>query len=238
MRKTIVPSVMAIALIASGCGLVAQDEAAAVVPDENREIIIDMDEFSFGVDKIEVVAGETVTFVLLNAGDNEHEFMIGRNVQDTEEGYPNGFEHDFFEDIVPSIEPPEAGMLMGAGGSMEGMDMGGGDDSMDGMDMSGDDDEMDMDGDDAGMDMSGDEEGDHGDDADMEGDEADMDMEGGDLSGIDHAGYMVQRQPGQVARLTLEVPMDALGDWDIGCFRGRGAHWDAGMRAILTVVEA
>ena len=67
-------------------------------------------------------------------------------------------------------------------------------------------------------------------------DMGDMDAEMGD-SDV-HAGFMVQRRPGEVARLTVTVPSDVVGEWEIGCFRGRGAHWDAGMRARLIVREA
>ncbi len=265
-------------LVAAGCGL-AEDEIV-LTPDAAGEIVIDMDEFTFGTDRIEVTAGETVTFILVNAGDNEHEFMIGRNLQETREGYPNGFEHDFFEDVTPIVDPPNAGMDMGAMGDMDmgAMDMDGMDmsddsmaddemgemDGMDGMDMSDDsmaDDEMaddEMDGMD-GMDMSDDsmaddemgemdgmdmpdaghddESADPGHDDESAGDMDGMDM-GGDGGEDVHAGFMVQRRPGEVARLTVTVPDDAVGEWDVGCFRGRGSHWDAGMRTTLVVRTA
>ena len=214
-------------LVAAGCGL-AEDEIV-LTPDAAGEIVIDMDEFTFGTDRIEVTAGETVTFILVNAGDNEHEFMIGRNLQETGEGYPNGFEHDFFEDVTPIVDPPNAGMDMGAMGDMDmgAMDMSG--DSMSDEEMSDEemsDDEMD------GMDMP-----DAGHDEEPAGDMDGMDM-GGDGGEDVHAGFMVQRRPGEVARLTVTVPDDAVGEWDVGCFRGRGSHWDAGMRTTLVVRTA
>ncbi len=101
---------------------------------------------------------------------------------------------------------------------MEDMDME--DMDMDMMDM----DEMDMDE----MDM---EEGDdHDDDMDMEG----MDMEEGD----DHAGhgFMVLRQPNETARITITIPLDATGEWELGCFEEDGAHWDDGMKGTFTIV--
>jgi hypothetical protein len=278
-------------LVAAGCGL-AEDEIV-LTADAAGEIVIDMDEFTFGTDRIEVTAGETVTFILVNAGDNEHEFMIGRNLQETQEGYPNGFEHDFFEDVTPIVDPPNAGMDMGAMGDMDmgTMDMSDdtmSDDEMDSMtddSMSGDemdsmtddsmsddemdamtddsmsDDEMDAMTDDSMSDdemdamtddsMSGDEMDSMTDDS-MSGDEMDamtddtmsdgemdgMDMGGGDAGEDVHAGFMVQRRPGEVARLTVTVPQDAVGEWDVGCFRGRGSHWDAGMRTTLVVRTA
>ncbi len=227
MRK-IRGCVALLALTASACGL-AEDEVV-LRPDAAGEVVIDMDEFSFGTDRIEVVAGETVTFVLVNTGDNEHEFMIGRNLVETDLGYPNGFEHDFFETTTPVVDPPSAGMDMGA------MDMG--DMDMGDMDMSDDDHadddmgDMDMGDDDMGdMDMPDD---DHADDEMSDGDMGDMDMGGEDA----HAGFMVQRRPGEVARLTVTIPADVVGEWDVGCFRGRGSHWDAGMRTTLVVLAA
>jgi len=205
-RRVRLVAVAAVAgVLATACGSGGQTVARA---DANKEIIVNMDEFSFGLDVIELTAGETVTFVLVNLGDNEHEFMIGRNVQDTSEGYPNGFEHDFFETAIPTVDPPSAGMNMGA-------DMGG----------------MDMSGDSASSDMPADTN------ADMPAD-TNADMGGMDMGGDAHSGFMVQRAAGEVARLTVTVPNDVLGDWEIGCFRGRGSHWDAGMRARLVVSEA
>jgi len=233
-------------VLATACGSGSQTVARA---DANREIIVNMDEFSFGLDVIELTAGETVTFVLVNLGDNEHEFMIGRNVQDTSEGYPNGFEHDFFETATPTVDPPSAGMNMGA--DMGGMDMSGDAASSDmpAADMPADgstDMAADTSTDMGGMDMSGDNADmppadmpadDH--QADAGGDGHDAGGEPGmDTGGDAHSGFMVQRAAGEVARLTVTVPNDVLGEWEIGCFRGRGSHWDAGMRAKLIVSEA
>ncbi len=221
MKKFPIALVTAVGLVAAGCGLAAEE--VVLEPDANREIVIDMGEFGFGADLIEVTAGETVTFVLVNNGDNEHEFMIGRNLQKTDLGYPNGFEHDFFEDGPPLVDPPSAGMDMAAmaEGDMAGMDMSGDAASGDGA-MS--DEEM------ANMD--------NGDGAMSDEEMANMDNgDGGADEGI-HAGFMVQRRPGEVARLTVTIPEEAVGEWDIGCFRGLGSHWDAGMRSVLMVKAA
>jgi uncharacterized cupredoxin-like copper-binding protein len=201
MRRILIANLCLVALLATGCGL-AEDEVV-LTPDAASEVVIDMTEFDFGGDVIEVTAGQTVTFVLVNAGANEHEFMIGRDVVETAEGYPNGFVHDFFETATPVVDPPSAGMDMGS------MDMG-------------------------DMDMGGDAEP----SADGDHDEAPMDMDDEMGDSDVHAGFMVQRRPGEVARLTVTVPFDAVGEWEIGCFRGRGAHWDAGMHALLIVREA
>jgi uncharacterized cupredoxin-like copper-binding protein len=59
--------------------------------------------------------GQTVTLVLKNVGDKEHEFMIGRDAKTTD-GAPDGFEHDFFEALDTAVSPPDA--LMGMGDDM------------------------------------------------------------------------------------------------------------------------
>ncbi|MDW3221052.1 MAG: pentapeptide repeat-containing protein [Acidimicrobiales bacterium] len=250
-------------------------DEVVVRPDATGEVVIDLTEFNFGLDVIEVVAGETITFVLVNEGANEHEFMVGRNLQTTTLGYPNGFEHDLFEGLTPVVEPPGAGMFMGAGMDMSDMDMS--DMDMSDMDMS-DMDMSDMDMSDTDMsdtDMDGEEHADDMDmsdmdmsDTDMDGEEHadDMDMSDTDMSDTDmsdtdmsdtdmsdtdmdgeehadddgeaHAGFMVVRRAGEIARVTITIPDDALGTWEIGCFQGRGAHWDAGMRAKLVVLAA
>jgi len=251
-RRRLVALTAFAGVVASGCGA---DTQVVARPDANGEIVINMDEFSYSIDLIELHPGEEVTFVLVNQGTNEHEFMIGRNLQHTPEGYPNAFEHDFFETTTPMVDPPSAGMNMGA------MDMGAMDTGGDGHDAAGDmpaDGSMDMSGDgtpttmagdmpaDGSMDMSGD-----GTPTTMAGDmPADGSMDtapdghtgegdgGMDMGGDSHSGFMVQRKAGEVARITLTVPDDVLGEWQIGCFRGRGSHWDAGMRARLIVTEA
>ncbi len=223
MRTLGIAFLTMLGLVAAGCG--SSEDEVVLSSDAAGEIVINMDEFSFGVDRIDVVAGETVTLIIVNGGDNEHEFMIGRNLVKTEQGYPNGFEHDFFEDFTPIVDPPSAGMDMA---DMGDMDMG--DDAMedDGM---GD---RDM-GDDA-MEDDGMGDMDMGDDAMEDDGMGDMDM--GDGGEEPHPGFMVQRRAGEVARLTITIPENAVGMWEIGCFRGRGSHWDAGMRATLNVLEA
>ena len=164
-------------------------------------------------------------FLLKNSGDLDHEFMIGREVTVAMDGMATGFEHDFFEGLMPIVDPPEAGMVM------ESMDMDGDDDSMD---MDGDDDSMDMDGD--SMDMDGDD-GSMDMDMDTDGhDDVSMDM---DTDGHDdgHHGFMVTRAPGGTASVTVTIPDDAVGDWEIGCFRDKGTHWSSGMHATLRITS-
>jgi len=219
-----------VSMLAAACGSGGDGgQASGAGGDPDAHIRVNMTEYGFGSDVIEVRAGQTVEFLLKNSGDLDHEFMIGREVTVAMDGMATGFEHDFFEGLMPIVDPPEAGMVME---SME-MDMDG--DSMDmddgSMDMDMDGDSMDMDGDDGSMDMDMD-----GDSMDMDGDDGSMDM---DTDGHDdgHHGFMVTLAPGGTASVTVTIPDDAVGDWEIGCFRDKGTHWSSGMHATLRITS-
>ena len=206
--------ILTVSMLAAACGSGGDGgQASGAGGDPDAHIRVNMTEYGFGSDVIEVRAGQTVEFLLKNSGDLDHEFMIGREVTVAMDGMATGFEHDFFEGLMPIVDPPEAGMVME---SME-MDMDG--DSMDmddgSMDMDMDGDSMDMDGDDGSMDM-------------------DMDTDGHDDG---HHGFMVTLAPGGTASVTVTIPDDAVGDWEIGCFRDKGTHWSSGMHATLRITS-
>ena len=90
----------ALVMLLAACG-------GAAVPADTGELVIDLTEFEFDPSNIELVVGQEVTFVLANQGEKDHEFMIGRDVN-TDPGYPNGFEHDFFETTDPVVDPMDA----------------------------------------------------------------------------------------------------------------------------------
>lgn len=69
---------------------------------QKAEFTIEMTEFAFSPETIEVQVGQEVTINLVNKGALTHEFMVGRNVM-VMEGVTNGFEHDFFEMATPTI---------------------------------------------------------------------------------------------------------------------------------------
>lgn len=100
-----------VGLLAAACG------GGATTADSNGEIVISMTEFAFSPNNIEVAPGQTVTFVLVNDGEKEHEFMAGRDVMFAD-GVANGFEHDFFEDVSPMVEPMDA-LVMDMGEDMD-----------------------------------------------------------------------------------------------------------------------
>jgi uncharacterized cupredoxin-like copper-binding protein len=188
--------ILAVSMLAAACGSGGDGgEATGAGGDPDAHIRVNMTEYGFGSDVIEVRAGQTVEFLLKNSGDLDHEFMIGREVTVAMDGMATGFEHDFFEGLMPIVDPPEAGMVME---SME-------------MDMDGD--SMDMDGDDGSMDM-------------------DTDTDGHDDG---HHGFMGTLAPGGTASVTVTIPDDAVGDWEIGCFRDKGSHWSSGMHATLRI---
>ena len=192
--------ILTVSMLAAACGSGGDGgQASGAGGDPDAHIRVNMTEYGFGSDVIEVRAGQTVEFLLKNSGDLDHEFMIGREVTVAMDGMATGFEHDFFEGLMPIVDPPEAGMVME---SME-------------MDMDGD--SMDMDGDDGSMDM-----------------DMDMDMDGHDDG---HHGFMVTLAPGGTASVTVTIPDDAVGDWEIGCFRDKGTHWSSGMHATLRITS-
>ncbi len=214
MVRSTAAMILTVSMLAAACGSGGDGgQASGAGGDPDAHIRVNMTEYGFGSDVIEVRAGQTVEFLLKNSGDLDHEFMIGREVTVAMDGMATGFEHDFFEGLMPIVDPPEAGMVME---SME-MDMDG--DSME-MDMDGD--SMDMDGDDGSMDMDGD-------DGSM-----DMDTDGHDDG---HHGFMVTLAPGGTASVTVTIPDDAVGDWEIGCFRDKGTHWSSGMHATLRITS-
>ena len=82
-----------------------------------------------------------------------------------------------------------------------------------------------------GMDMDMDMDGHSMDDMDGHSmDDMDMDM---DMD--EQHGFMVMQLSGESARVTVTIPADAVGEWEIGCFQDKGVHWDSGMRAKFVV---
>lgn len=81
---------------------------------------IEMSEFAFSPDTIEVQVGQPVTIEMVNVGALEHELMLGRTVT-KRNNRPNGFEQDFFEaaGIEPHVEEMIAGSREGEASDME-----------------------------------------------------------------------------------------------------------------------
>ena len=206
--------VLAILLIAA-CG------GGAVKPDDTGTVIIEMTESAFTPSNIEVVAGTTVRFVLNNSGQEEHEFMIGRNVSRAP-GYPDTYETDFFHGVKVDVVG-EPAMVMGGEAvltrdgkmAMGGMAREGGHDEgssrMEGMAVGG---------------MA--REGGH--------DEGSSRMEGMAMD-ADH-GFMISQAAATGGTVvTIEIPVDKVGTWEIGCFVDKGTHYEDGMKGTLTVTE-
>ncbi len=211
---------MAVAL--GACG------PSGATPDASGELmLIQIDEeggMRFEPSDIVLTAGQRVRIVLENQGEKDHEFMVGRDVQYTDEGAPNGFAVDFFEGIedLVDVQLGDGAMLMidDVMVSMGGMDM----------------------GDEGDMDME------HADEGDMDmGDESDMDMgeedmehadESGDEHGMGHLGWMVMDAAGSGQTvIEFTVPADRVGEWEMACFEDDGTHFEDGMRGTITVVE-
>jgi plastocyanin len=71
-------------------------------PVESVKYAIEMSEFAFSPNTIEVEVGQEVTFELINRGALEHELMIGRDVKITAD-QPDGYQHEMFTSL--NLEP-------------------------------------------------------------------------------------------------------------------------------------
>lgn len=89
--------------------LVAACSGSAPAPSAQLEPVsftLEMTEYAFSPERIEVRVGQEVSLELVNRGDISHELMIGQQVARTN-NRPSGFHVDFFE--AAHVEP----MLMG-----------------------------------------------------------------------------------------------------------------------------
>lgn len=114
--KVLLGAVAAAALVLSACG---GGSTSGESPPEGegsaggvRTIeITALDELRFEPDRVEVAAGETVRFVVTNAGSAPHEFVVGdETVQMQHEGQmTDGMDHGAMADELPalSLDPGE-----------------------------------------------------------------------------------------------------------------------------------
>lgn len=213
---------MVMAMIIAACG------PSGTRPDESGEItIIQIDEeegMRFEPGEIVLTAGQPVRIILENQGEKDHEFMIGRDVQYMADGAPNGFAVDFFKGIEDQVT-----VMLGEGAMLMI------DDQMIMMDDMGMDEEMAMEEEEMAMEeeamameegeMAVEEEHEH------EEEEAHMDEPG-------HLGWMVMDAAGSGPTvIEFVVPLDRVGEWEMGCFEDDGSHYEDGMRGTLVVVE-
>jgi plastocyanin len=91
--------VLVLSMILAGCG--GGQKAAPPVSFD-----IEMSEYVYTPDVLEVKVGQEVTLNLVNLGKVEHELMIGQQVI-YEDGRPNGFQEDLFASA--GVEPEMSG---------------------------------------------------------------------------------------------------------------------------------
>jgi plastocyanin len=95
MRRTFaILTLIGLSFLLVACGGSAEPEEV--------EFTIEMTEFSYTPDTINLKVGQAVTFNLVNAGQLEHELMIGQEVA-MDNSLPVGYEMDFFEHA--GVEP-------------------------------------------------------------------------------------------------------------------------------------
>ena len=124
-------ALLTMAMIATACG-----GGGAATPDANGVVTIELSEFAFSPGDITLNVGDTVTFVINNTGEKEHEWMVGRELE-TDEGFPSGFHDNFFEGMM-SLEVSPMDAAMGLPGEEMDMDMDMPATTMAGMDMDAD----------------------------------------------------------------------------------------------------
>ncbi len=203
----------ALTLVSAACTADDPDPNVALIsPDGSAEIV--MSEFAFLPSDLTVTAGSVVTLTLINDGSNVHEFMVGQNLADG-----GGYLDDL---LVRTLTGADGTRFETAGLTLEGHDEGVGADG-DAEDVPAEDHTEDT------MDTAED----HTEDT-MNMD--DMDDTGGVNGHAGHSGAAVSVQSGGQVQLVLDVPTDAVGVWEIGCFVE--GHYEAGMHATLTILPA
>ena len=100
-------------------GLTACGSETAVEP---VELTIELSEFSYSPDTIELVVGQEVTLNFINTGALHHEFMIGHEANIHEDGTIDGYGEDFF--AVGGVEPVLVSGMAMLDGEMRGDKMG------------------------------------------------------------------------------------------------------------------
>lgn len=94
MKKLVFPLLLVlIAVVFSGCG-------AAPEP---VEFTIEMSEFAYSPDTIELKVGQEVTLHLVNNGALSHEFMAGKDPIKNADGQFVQYDHDFFHHSEPKV---------------------------------------------------------------------------------------------------------------------------------------
>lgn len=69
---------------------------------------IEMSEYAYAPENIEVKVGQQVTLNLVNKGQLAHEIMFGREVM-MMDGHPNGYQHELFDEA--GVEPMMTGRM-------------------------------------------------------------------------------------------------------------------------------
>jgi plastocyanin len=106
--RLLLPLLLGLASVLTAC---SETNPGSAQQGDPVSIRIEMTEYAFSPEQIELKVGQEVTMELANKGLISHELMIGREVARSN-NRPNGFHKDFFE--VAQVEP----MVVG-GDSME-----------------------------------------------------------------------------------------------------------------------
>jgi uncharacterized cupredoxin-like copper-binding protein len=203
---------MAGGLVLSACGADSADgNAAAAASDDG--IVVSMGEFAYSPSEIAAEAGTTFTITLVNDGVVTHEFMLGRDNRD-DGGYIEDLLGEALEDATGT------GFMTSAMMAEEAEDA----------------DHDEGEAEDADHDEGEAEEAEDADHDEGEAEDADHDegeAEEAEEGGHGHDGNTIMVEPGGQVELTLTLPADAEGVWEMGCFIE--GHYEAGMLGQLVV---
>lgn len=109
MKGNVLTGMVFLLLLLSACAQATPEPAAYT---------IEMTEYAFTPNTIEVQVGQKVTINLVNKGALEHEIMFGRDVRMTD-NRPNGYQHDMFAEsgVEPALTSMQETDSHGHGGA-------------------------------------------------------------------------------------------------------------------------
>lgn len=107
-------SMLMLAVLISACAGSIPDPVAQLEP---VSYTVEMTEYAFSPERIEVKVGQEVTLELVNLGQISHELMVGQEVARTN-NRPNGYHKDLFE--TAHVEPVIMGGATAGGHGVDG----------------------------------------------------------------------------------------------------------------------
>lgn len=99
MKQISIIVVVLASLFLAACG---GGGSGAAQPEASGKITVEMSEYKYTPDTIELKVGQKAEITLVNKGEKEHEVMFGRDAM-IMDGVPNGYQHGLFEGAEPMV---------------------------------------------------------------------------------------------------------------------------------------